>query len=80
MREFVLYAPRGGYSATADIARGSAIVGVPRAEAAEVDVYFEGAISARRTCARSPTAPRTRLGGWPSDTPPLRCESSRAMP
>lgn len=44
MREFVLYVPRGGYSATADIARGSAIVGVPRADGAEVEVYFEGAI------------------------------------
>src|SRR5436305_2005436 len=44
MREFVLYVPRGGHSATADLARGCAIVGVPRADAAEVEVYFEGAI------------------------------------
>lgn len=43
MREIVLYVPHGGYSATADIARGSAIVGEPRA-GAEVEVYFEGAI------------------------------------
>lgn len=43
MREIVLYVPRGGYPATADIARGSAIVGEPRA-GAEVEVYFEGAI------------------------------------
>ncbi len=35
MREIVLYVPRGGYSATADIARGSTIVGEPRAGAAE---------------------------------------------
>jgi len=44
MGEFVLYVPSGGYSATADIARGSAIVGKPRADGAEVEVYFEGAI------------------------------------
>jgi hypothetical protein len=44
MGEIVLYVPRGGFSATADIARGSAIVGEPRAGAAEVEVYFEGAI------------------------------------
>jgi hypothetical protein len=43
MREIVLYVPSGGYSATADIARGSAIVGEPGA-GAEVEVYFEGAI------------------------------------
>jgi hypothetical protein len=42
MREIVLYVPSGGYSSIADIARGSAIVGEPRAGAAEV--YFEGAI------------------------------------
>lgn len=45
MREIVLYVPSGGYSSTADIARGSAIVGEPRAGgAAEIEVYFEGAI------------------------------------
>lgn len=44
MGEFVLYVPSGGYSATADIARGSAIVGELRAGAAEVEIYFEGAI------------------------------------
>jgi hypothetical protein len=44
MREIVLYVPSGGYSATADIARGSAIVGALRSGAAEVEVYFEGAI------------------------------------
>jgi hypothetical protein len=43
MGEFVLYVPVGGYSATAGIARGSAIVGELRA-GAEVEVYFEGAI------------------------------------
>lgn len=43
MGEFVLYVPSGGYSATADIARGSAIVGEP-GTGAEVEVYFEGAI------------------------------------
>jgi hypothetical protein len=43
MPEIVLYVPSGGYPATADIARGSAIVGEPRA-GAEVEVYFEGAI------------------------------------
>lgn len=42
-REIVLYVPTGGYSSTADIARGSAIVGEPRT-GAEVEVYFEGAI------------------------------------
>lgn len=44
MREIVLYVPSGGFQSTADIARGSAIVGEPRAGAAEVEVYFEGAI------------------------------------
>lgn len=44
MREIVLYVPSGGFQATADIARGSAIVGELRAGAAEVEVYFEGAI------------------------------------
>ncbi len=44
MREIVLYVPSGGYSATADIARGSAIVGEPGAGAEKVEVYFEGAI------------------------------------
>ena len=44
MREIVLYVPSSGYSATADIARGSAIVGELRSGAAEVEVYFEGAI------------------------------------
>lgn len=44
MREIVLYVPHGGYSATADIARGSAIVGELRAGAAEVEIYFDGAI------------------------------------
>lgn len=43
MREIVVYVPRGGYPLTADIARGSAIVGEPRT-GAEVEVYFEGAI------------------------------------
>jgi hypothetical protein len=43
VREIVLYVPRGGYPSTADIARGSAIVGEPRT-GAEVEVYFEGAI------------------------------------
>ena len=44
MREIVLYVPSGGYSSTADIVRGSAIVGELQAGAAEVEVYFEGAI------------------------------------
>jgi hypothetical protein len=44
MREIVVYVPSGGFQATADIARGSAIVGELRAGAAEVEVYFEGAI------------------------------------
>lgn len=43
MGEIVLYVPVGGYSATAGIARGSAIVGKPGA-GAEVEVHFEGAI------------------------------------
>lgn len=43
MREIVLYVPHGGYPSTADIARGSAIVGEPRT-GADVEVYFEGAI------------------------------------
>lgn len=42
MDEIVFYIPRGGHPSTADIARGSAIVGEPRA-GAEVEVYFEGA-------------------------------------
>lgn len=44
MREIVLYVPSGGFQATADIARGSAIVGEPQPSGAEVEVYFEGAI------------------------------------
>lgn len=44
MREIVVYVPRGGYPSTADIARSSAIVGEPGDRAAEVEVYFEGAI------------------------------------
>ncbi|HWA53673.1 MAG TPA: hypothetical protein VG816_05820, partial [Solirubrobacterales bacterium] len=43
-REIVVYLPTGGDQATADIVRGSAIVGHPRFDAAEVTVYFEGAI------------------------------------
>jgi hypothetical protein len=43
MREIVLFVPVGDHRATVDIARGSAIVGEPRA-GAEVEVYFEGAI------------------------------------
>lgn len=43
-REIVLYLPTGGDPATADIVRGSAIVGRPRFRSAEVTVYFEGAI------------------------------------
>ena len=43
MGEIVLYVPVGGYSATAGIARGSAIVGKP-GTGAEVEVHFEGAI------------------------------------
>jgi hypothetical protein len=44
VREIVLYVPAGGHRATAGIARGSAIVGEPRAGAEEVEVYFEGAV------------------------------------
>ena len=44
MGELVLYVPRGGHPSTDDIARGSAIEGEPRAGAAEVEVYFEGAL------------------------------------
>jgi hypothetical protein len=47
VREIVLYVPAGGHRATADIARGSAIVGEPRAGAEEVEVYFEGAVFGR---------------------------------
>lgn len=43
MREIVLYIPVGGHPATADIARGSAIVGTPHAGSDEVEIYFEGA-------------------------------------
>ena len=42
--EIVVYLPYGGDPATADIARGSAIVGQPRFGSEEVTVYFEGAI------------------------------------
>jgi hypothetical protein len=44
MGELILYVPSGRYSAIADIARGSAIVGKPQADGAKVEVYFEGAI------------------------------------
>jgi hypothetical protein len=43
-REMVLYLPSGGDPATADIVRGSAIVGRPRFGSEKVTVYFEGAI------------------------------------
>lgn len=63
MREIVLYIPVGGYPSTADIARGSAIVGEPRA-GAEVEVYFEGAIYAQenmRTLADRATHASSRM-------------------
>lgn len=44
VREIVVYLPNGGHPATADIVRGSAIVGRPRFGSEEVTVYFEGAI------------------------------------
>jgi hypothetical protein len=43
-REIVVYLPTGGDPVTADIVRGSAIVGRPQFGSAEVTVYFEGAI------------------------------------
>jgi hypothetical protein len=66
MREFVLYVPVGGYSATGGIARGSAIVGEPRADAVEVEVevHFEGAIHGQenmRTLADRATHAASRM-------------------
>jgi hypothetical protein len=43
-REIVVYVPAGGHPATAGIARGSAIVGLPEPRSDEVGIYFEGAI------------------------------------
>ena len=43
-REIVVYLPNGGGRATADIARGSAIVGQPEFGSKEVTIYFEGSI------------------------------------
>jgi hypothetical protein len=43
-REIVVYLPNGGDPATADIVRGSAIVGRPRFGSPELTIYFEGAI------------------------------------
>lgn len=43
-REIVVYVPAGGQPATAGIARGSAIVGLPEPGSEEVRVYFEGAL------------------------------------
>lgn len=43
-REIVVYLPNGGGHATADIARGSAIVGQPEVGSDRVTIYFEGAI------------------------------------
>jgi hypothetical protein len=43
-REIVVYLPNGGGRATADIARGSAIVGQPQVGSDRVTIYFEGAI------------------------------------
>lgn len=40
-REIVLYIPAGGHRATAGIPRGSAIVGRPQAEVAEVEIHFQ---------------------------------------
>lgn len=42
--EIVVYLPKGGRRASADIARGSAIVGRPDASSERVTIYFEGAI------------------------------------
>jgi hypothetical protein len=44
VREIVVYLPTGSHRATADIVRGSAIVGQPRSGSDEVTIYFEGAI------------------------------------
>lgn len=43
VREIVVYLPAGGHRATANIARGSAIVGQPEPGSEEVTIYFEGA-------------------------------------
>ncbi len=43
-REIVVYLPNGGGRATADIARGSAIVGQPEVGSDRVTIYYEGAI------------------------------------
>jgi hypothetical protein len=43
-REIVVYLPIGGDPVTADIVRGSGIVGRPRSGSEEVMVYFEGAV------------------------------------
>jgi hypothetical protein len=63
MREIVVYVPRGGCSATAGIARGSAIVGEPRAGAAEVEIYFEGAIFGQENM-RTLADRATHAAGW----------------
>jgi hypothetical protein len=42
--EIVVYLPNGGGRATADIVRGSAIVGQPDAGSDQVTIYFEGAL------------------------------------
>jgi hypothetical protein len=44
VREIVVYLPVGGNRVTADIVRGSAIVGQPEPRSDEVTIYFEGAI------------------------------------
>jgi len=68
MGEIVLYVPRGGHPSTAGIARGSAVVGEPRAGAAEV--YFEGALFGQknmRTLAdRATHAAGRMLGRYPT--------------
>lgn len=43
VREIVVYLPAGGHRATANIVRGSAIVGQPKPGSDEVTIYFEGA-------------------------------------
>ncbi|HXV05726.1 MAG TPA: hypothetical protein VFP23_07500 [Solirubrobacterales bacterium] len=71
MREIVLYVPAGGHTASADIGRGSVIVGEPGAGADEVEICFEDAIvgqqeSMRTLAERASCAARRLLGCDPS--------------
>jgi hypothetical protein len=69
-REVIVYVPAAGHRATAGIARGSAIVGLPDARREDVRIYYEGAVygqSEMRTLAdRAVYACGRMVDGYPT--------------